>query len=296
MVVHATALSRTASVREACHGLGSPLEAQVHCSRLCSRVFRVQLPGRWMHLRARCAANRKDPKIHLWLWTTALRLLTTSSSQLCSPYRSPLSATVATLRDLTTMNLCSSVLVAALCLVYSSCFAVASQETSSNKGIRHHRAERKAAAGFTVTEHPLESRAAYVKGIEIPVRDEAVKAELLALFQEKPLLVFPNTKELTPDEFIEFLSIFDPDADQAAIADPGAHPDQMLQPFDQLPKVRRLPLVTLVGYSDLCIDIADVPVLHMTSCRRGTWHRAGSSRRTTCMALDLSKSVPESLS
>jgi hypothetical protein len=150
--------------------------------------------------------------------------------------------------------------------------------------------------GFTVTEHPLENRAAYVKGVEIPVKDDTVKAELLALFQEKPLLVFPNTKELTPQEFIEFLSIFDPDADQAAIADPGAHPDQMLQPFDQLPKVRRLPESTLLGYSDPCIKTANDSILHMTSFRRGTWHRAGSLRRTTCMALDPSKLLLENLS
>lgn len=75
----------------------------------------------------------------------------------------------------------------------------------------------------------------YITGLKIPVTDAIDKAALKDLFAKSPLLIIKNPDILSPDEFIDFLTIFDADCDRDAIDNPGAYPERLLQPFDHLP-------------------------------------------------------------
>jgi alpha-ketoglutarate-dependent taurine dioxygenase len=62
------------------------------------------------------------------------------------------------------------------------------------------------------------------------------KIDLKNLFNKYPLIIFRNiNKVLEPSEFINFLTIFDPEYDKNALENPRKYPNQILQPFDQLP-------------------------------------------------------------
>jgi alpha-ketoglutarate-dependent taurine dioxygenase len=91
-------------------------------------------------------------------------------------------------------------------------------------------------SALEVLHHPLENRTAYVRGVQLPVTDTQLITELRELFTKHPLLVFQDAeRDLDPKEFLEFLTIFDADCDTEAVWQPQKHPEQMLQPFDQLP-------------------------------------------------------------
>lgn len=97
-----------------------------------------------------------------------------------------------------------------------------------------------AASAFTVKEHPLEPRCSYVYNLDIPVTDDGDVANLKKLFEKSPLLIIKSTRNLSPSEFIEFLTIFDEHCDLEALRDPDRHPLQILQPFDQFPDCKHV--------------------------------------------------------
>ena len=94
------------------------------------------------------------------------------------------------------------------------------------------------ANAFKLVPHPSEPRCAFVYDFDMR-NAKAYKEELLELFERTPLIVFRQDKtnhvSLHPQEFIDFLTLFDPDCDMDAIRDPKKYPMQMLQPFDQFP-------------------------------------------------------------
>lgn len=103
---------------------------------------------------------------------------------------------------------------------------------------------------FELIKHPLEPRCAYISGLNIKEvimstdlctdtqkasSDIYIRNTLNKLFDKYPLLIFKNTEQITPKEFITFLSIFDNGCDKEAIKHPEQTPTQILQPFDQIP-------------------------------------------------------------
>lgn len=93
---------------------------------------------------------------------------------------------------------------------------------------------------FETIIHPIERRCLYINNLIFPVSKNEIN-ELKQLFNEHPLLVFRNpTKRLSPNEFIYFLTIFDDESDKEAIKNPDKYPNQMLQPFDQLPDCKHV--------------------------------------------------------
>jgi len=92
-----------------------------------------------------------------------------------------------------------------------------------------------------ITQHPLESRIAYVDGIKnINKIDHVTINDLKGLFNSHPLLIFKNVDQISPKEFINFLTYFDKDYDQEALNNPDKYPNQMLQPFDQFPDCKHV--------------------------------------------------------
>jgi len=90
---------------------------------------------------------------------------------------------------------------------------------------------------FRLQTHPLESRIAYIYGIyDVNNIDTSVWNELHTAFQKHPLLIFKNVPSVSPRNFIHFVKEFDPDNDADALVEPNKHPQQMLQPFDQIPE------------------------------------------------------------
>ena len=88
--------------------------------------------------------------------------------------------------------------------------------------------------------HPIENRCLYVNNLKFPINQRDV-IELKNLFNIYPLLIFRNpNKKLMPNEFIEFLQIFDDDCDVEAIQHPDDYPNQMLQPFHQFPDCKHV--------------------------------------------------------
>lgn len=88
--------------------------------------------------------------------------------------------------------------------------------------------------------HPIEKRCLYVNNLKFPfsIRETT---ELKNLFSIYPLLIFRNpNKKLLPNEFIDFLQIFDDDCDVEAIQKPDDYPNQMLQPFHQFPDCKHV--------------------------------------------------------
>lgn len=92
------------------------------------------------------------------------------------------------------------------------------------------------ATAFLFTEHPLEPRIAFIRGLkDIKQIDETTMGHLRNLFQSHPLLIFQNMENISPTEFLRFVKQFDTDHDELALAKPEDYPEQMLQPFDQFP-------------------------------------------------------------
>ena len=96
------------------------------------------------------------------------------------------------------------------------------------------------ASAFLVQPHPLEPKCAYVTGLTIPVQDASTKADLLTQFKKTPLMIFTKQDRVSPQEFQDFLTLFDPHYDAAALQLPEQHPDQLLQPFDHLPGLKHI--------------------------------------------------------
>lgn len=92
-----------------------------------------------------------------------------------------------------------------------------------------------------ITQHPLESKIAYIDGIKnINSLDHITINDLKGLFNSHPLLIFKNVDQISPKEFINFLTYFDKDCDQEALNNPEKYPNQMLQPFDQFPDCKHV--------------------------------------------------------
>jgi alpha-ketoglutarate-dependent taurine dioxygenase len=63
---------------------------------------------------------------------------------------------------------------------------------------------------------------------------------LLSVFNKHPLLIFKEVDSVSPREFIDFVKEFDPDHDIDALTYPDKYPQQMLQPFDQIPECKHV--------------------------------------------------------
>jgi alpha-ketoglutarate-dependent taurine dioxygenase len=94
---------------------------------------------------------------------------------------------------------------------------------------------------YKLLKHPLESRIAYIEGIEnIKQIDDGLMYDLHQLFRVHPLLVFKGLNQVTPNEFIHFVKGFDKDHDSKALLAPDQYQHQMLQPFDQFPDCKHV--------------------------------------------------------
>lgn len=93
---------------------------------------------------------------------------------------------------------------------------------------------------YKIKYHPTENRCVYVKDLILPLW-EYEKRDLKNLFNQYPLIIFRDVnKVLDPKEFLEFLTIFDENYDKQALLYPKKYPEQMLQPFDQLPNCNHI--------------------------------------------------------
>jgi alpha-ketoglutarate-dependent taurine dioxygenase len=89
---------------------------------------------------------------------------------------------------------------------------------------------------FELKVHPLENKCAYISGInDIRRINSYTLNDLKHIFKQYPLLIFKNDKNISPNEFLNFLTHFDADYDEFAIKKPNLVPEQILQPFDQFP-------------------------------------------------------------
>lgn len=94
---------------------------------------------------------------------------------------------------------------------------------------------------FTIQKHPLESKIAYIYGLKnLNKIDQTLKNDLLEVFSKHPLLIFKDIDNITPQEFIDFVKIFDKDQDSLAISNPDFYQHQFLQPFDQFPDCKHV--------------------------------------------------------
>lgn len=96
---------------------------------------------------------------------------------------------------------------------------------------------------FNLIPHPLDGKIAYINGLTKKDIVSLGKSEVLELkyeFSKHPLLVFQDIKDLETKEFVNFVKLFDDYADEEAIKYPGEYPNQMLQPFDQLPDCKHV--------------------------------------------------------
>jgi len=92
-----------------------------------------------------------------------------------------------------------------------------------------------------ITIHPLENKICYIYGIKnINKIDTHTLSHLKNIFKKHPLLIFKDIDPVSPKEFINFLTNFDPDHDIDAINNPDKYPNQMLQPFDQFPDCKHV--------------------------------------------------------
>ena len=97
--------------------------------------------------------------------------------------------------------------------------------------------------GFNLTPHPLDSKIAYINGLkkdDITSLSEDDIMKLKGIFSKHPLLVFQDIKGLGSKEFVDFVKVFDDYVDEDAVEHPNEHPNQMLQPFDQLPECKHV--------------------------------------------------------
>lgn len=93
---------------------------------------------------------------------------------------------------------------------------------------------------FNINYHPIEKRCLYINNLCFPLKYNELN-EIKNLFNKYPLLIFRNSnKNLSPKEFIDFLTIFDDDCDREALKNPEQFPKQMLQPFDQFPECKHV--------------------------------------------------------
>jgi alpha-ketoglutarate-dependent taurine dioxygenase len=92
-----------------------------------------------------------------------------------------------------------------------------------------------------ITQHPLESKIAYIHGLKDVNRlDRIMISDLKGLFNKYPLLIFKEIDQISPNNFINFLTNFDDDYDKDALENPDKYPNQMLQPFDQFPDCKHV--------------------------------------------------------
>lgn len=107
--------------------------------------------------------------------------------------------------------------------------------------------------------HPIENKCLYINNLNFPISQWDI-IEIKNLFNIYPLLIFRNpNKKLMPNEFIEFLKIFDDDCDIEAIHFPDKYPNQMLQPFHQFPDCKHVaPRGNFARYNFFGIDKINV--------------------------------------
>jgi len=115
------------------------------------------------------------------------------------------------------------------------------------------------ASAIRIIEHPLEKRIAYVYGVKSTFIGESKLAELTALFREYPLLIFKDLQNINPNTFINFVKRFDNECDEAAIRSPDEYPNQMLQPFYQLPDCKHVAPIGNVELFDF-YDIKNIRI------------------------------------
>lgn len=92
-----------------------------------------------------------------------------------------------------------------------------------------------------IMQHPLEKRIAYVSGIKnVRHLDDLTINQLVNVFKKHPLLIFKGVDQVSPVDFLQFITHFDPDHDKDAIQYPEEYQHQMLQPFDQFPECKHV--------------------------------------------------------
>jgi hypothetical protein len=99
---------------------------------------------------------------------------------------------------------------------------------------------------YTINIHPRSNKIAYIKNID--TFDSTTVKNLRNDFAKYPLLIFTDLDNLPPDNFLNFVKLFDKYHDKRVIDDPLSYPTKMLQPFDQIPEV---PNVSPRGYGTL---------------------------------------------
>jgi len=114
---------------------------------------------------------------------------------------------------------------------------------------------------FRIQTHPLEPKIAYIYGIhDVTNMGSEMWSKLHAVFEKHPLLIFKDIPFLSPRSFVDFLKEFDSDHDVEALAHPEKYPQQMLQPFDQIPECKH---VAPRGNVELN-DFYDIPKIAVT--------------------------------
>jgi len=94
---------------------------------------------------------------------------------------------------------------------------------------------------FIFNIHPLNNKIAYVNLNEkIELVDQKTISDLKNLFSIYPLLIFKGLDKVTPNNFLNFVKIFDENCDDQALIDPEKYKHQMLQPFDQFPDCKHV--------------------------------------------------------
>ena len=94
---------------------------------------------------------------------------------------------------------------------------------------------------FHLQTHPLEKRIAYINGInDIKKIDDSTFYELQQAFDKHPLVIFKGVNQVAPNDFLNFVKLFDKRHDTDALLMPDNFPHQMLQPFDQFPDCKHV--------------------------------------------------------
>ena len=92
-----------------------------------------------------------------------------------------------------------------------------------------------------ILQHPLESRIAYIYGVNnVKYLDKQTITNLQNTFKKHPMLIFKKMDNVSPTDFLHFVKLFDEDCDNNALENPEEYQHQMLQPFDQFPDCKHV--------------------------------------------------------
>jgi len=88
---------------------------------------------------------------------------------------------------------------------------------------------------FTIKPYSFDKRCSYIYDLDFPIKDPIHKKKLSDIFESSPLLVFrfENKQNLCPYEFIDFLKIFDKNADIESLKNISHNHHQILNECDK---------------------------------------------------------------